>query len=205
MSEWEILPVQEAAEGEIIPRGPQLLSDIIIDIRQERRLDILRVYFPQKIPRLHRLVVSQRTGKSGQIIYVTEILPSLWFENLSSTYQKGNLHCDPINPLSALLFAFYSSLSSHIVEFLMARFCCCAHDGLGCFSSILLPCLFMFRVFGMSERKKRHIWDEGTLVWHGRAKWRGPICMWCLTGLCGPVQVREEDLWRGVKDERTDS
>lgn len=90
---------------------------------------------PQKIPHLHRLV-SQRTGKSGQIIYVTEILPSLWFGNLSSTYQKGNLHCDPINPLSALLFAFYSSLSSHIVEFLMARFCCCAHDRLGRFSSV---------------------------------------------------------------------
>lgn len=72
----------------------------------------MEVYFPKKFL-LRRLAVSHGTGKSGQIIHVTEILSSLSFENLSSTYQKGNLHCNSINPLPALHFfpLLHSSLT----------------------------------------------------------------------------------------------
>lgn len=96
---------------------------------------------------LHRLVVSHGTGKSVQIIYVTEILQSLWFENLNSTYQKGNLHSDPVNPLPALL-AFFQ-----VLEFLMARFCCYRRDGQDVF--LLSYC----RVGSCSASRKSPYWN----------------------------------------------
>lgn len=141
---------------------------------------------------------SSGTGKSGQIICVTKILPSLWFPNRSSTYQKGNLHCNPINPLPALLFfppLFIQVLVSlHIMWFLMARSCCCAHDGRDV--CVLSHCC----VYSCSEGRRAPYWnardekshtlDESTVFWHARAKRHGPICIGSWTGLSCAGQRR---------------
>lgn len=148
------------------------------------------------------------------MVYVTGILSSLWFENLSATYQKGNPHYDPINPLTALLFffffAFHSRVSLYTSSWDFSRPDSVAvrmMDGM-LFFSVILPCLFMFR-----GQKKASCWnarEEKDLRWRlcrpaneNQMAWAD--CVGCLTGLCSLVQVKEEDLRQWVKDQRTDS
>lgn len=59
---------------------------------------------------VHRLVVSHMTDMSGQITCVT----NLWFENLSSTYQKGKLLC--VTSSCIFLFCFICKASLFISQ-----------------------------------------------------------------------------------------
>ncbi len=163
---------------------------------------------PQKFPSALFRGVTQ-TDKSGQILYVTEIHSSLWFSNLSPTNQKGNLRCDPINPLPPLHFScFFIQASLHISwNFSWPDSVVCTW-WTGCFSSVLLPCLFMFKgqkgaLLECQRGNKIYIWDEGTLIY--KSQMAPTSCIGWLTRLCSFVQVQEDDLRRRVKDQRTDS
>lgn len=137
------------------------VSDIR-DIRQEHwwrlplGLDILMVYFPQ-IPPLHCLVVSHGQASLVKSYMWPKYTQACDFKNPSSTNQKGNLHCDPINPLPPGFFCvsgFFIQVlvSSHIMEFLLARFCCYAHG-----RDVFL--LSYCRVCSCSEGRKAPCWN----------------------------------------------
>lgn len=155
--------------------GPLLLSDII-NIRRESVV-MTAIHWGLTFWGFTSLKIPFCIA-SGQIIYVTEIFQSLWFENLSSTYQKGNLHSDPVNPLPALL-AFFFVFSSKCWNFSWPDSVVTHRMDRMFFFYLIAVSAHVQRAerhpIGMPQTKHSYIWGECTLIWHWRAKWHGQI------------------------------